>query len=118
MIIHTDTPTAPGDRGHIPHDSISTYEGLNSEMQRIKSLAPSKYQKEVEGAEKRLGLLFDGLNNDDIKAEQAVQLKTLASSIQARDFEQAQAIHADLTKQGQTGPWMVSATSRVLLRRC
>lgn len=108
MTIDTDSLTAPGDRSHIPPDSISTYEGLNNEMQRIKSLAPAKYQKEVEGAEKRLGLLFDGLNNDDIKAEEAAQLKTLASSIQARDFEQAQAIHADLTRQGQTGPWMVS----------
>ena len=80
-------------------------------MQRIKRLAPAQYKAQVDDTEKRLNLLFDALNNDDVKAEHAALLSSLAGSIQSRSFEQAQAVSDDLTKQLPQGTlWMVSSS--------
>lgn len=106
--------TASGDRSQIPPESLQTYEQLNTEMQRIRRLAPAQYKAQVDDTEKRLNLLFDALNNDDVKAEHAALLRTVAGAIQARSFEQAQATADDLTKQLGTGVlWMVSLSSGV-----
>lgn len=85
-------------------------------MQRIKGLAPAKYKSEVDATEQRLSQLFDALNNDDVKAEHAVQLTTLAGTIQARDFDQAQSKQATLAKDIGSAPWMVSGAMSLHVR--
>ena len=80
-------------------------------MQRVKSRAPSSFKVQVNDTEKRLNILFDHLNNEDLlKADTMASMVELAQAIQSRDFEQAQAIHVDImtNKTDECGNWMVS----------
>lgn len=95
------------------------YDILNTEMQRIRGLAPANYKAQVDAADKRLNLLFDALNSDDINAEHLVSLKNFASAMKKRDFDQAQSIHVSLMKQMEfAGPWMVCKCTHLLLQNC
>lgn len=55
--------------------------------------------------------MFDHLNNEDLlKADTITSMAELARAIQARDFEQAQAIHVEImtNRTDECGNWMVS----------
>ena len=80
-------------------------------MQRVKSKAPSTFKAHVNDAEKRLNILFDHLNNEDLlKPDTVHNMVDLAQAVQAKDFEQAQAVHVDImtNKTDECGNWMVS----------
>ena len=80
-------------------------------MQRVKSRAPSSFKVQVNDTEKRLNILFDHLNNEDLlKADTIASMVVLAQAIQSKDFEQAQAIHVEImtNKTDECGNWMVS----------
>ncbi|KAL9595023.1 MAG: hypothetical protein Q9219_006692 [cf. Caloplaca sp. 3 TL-2023] len=99
-----------GDRSHIPIHSRPIFELLDTEMQRVKARAPANFQKQVIDTEKRLNILFDHLNNEDLLKEDTVtSMVQLSQAVQARDYEQAQGIHLDLltNKTDQCGHWMV-----------
>ncbi|KAL9005530.1 MAG: hypothetical protein Q9188_001691 [Gyalolechia gomerana] len=100
----------PGDRSHIPTGSRPIFELLSTDMQRVKARAPANFQKQVNDTEKRLNILFDHLNNEDLLKEDTVaSMVQLSQALQARDYEQAQGIHLDLltNKTDQCGQWMV-----------
>ncbi len=80
-------------------------------MQRVKSRAPSSFKAQVNNTEKRLNVLFDHLNNEDLlKADTIANMAELAQALQAREYEQAQAIHVEImtNKTDECGTWMVS----------
>ncbi len=80
-------------------------------MQRVKSRAPSSFKAQVNNTEKRLNILFDHLNNEDLlKADTIANMAELAQALQAREYEQAQAIHVEImtNKTDECGTWMVS----------
>ena len=84
---------------------------LNSDMQRVKSRAPASFKNHVNDTEKRLNILFDHLNNEDLlKSDTITSMSELAQAIQARNYDHAQAIHVDLmtNKTDECGNWMVS----------
>ena len=84
----------------------------------MKSKAPSSFKAQVNDTEKRLNILFDHLNNEDLLKEDTIQgMVELSQAIQARDFEQAQAIHVDImtNKTDECGNWMVSFHCCVLV---
>lgn len=86
-------------------------------MQRVKSKAPSNFKAHVNDTEKRLNVLFDHLNNEDLlKPDTIRSMVELAQAIQARDFEQAQAIHVEImtNKTDECGNWMVRPLSRIM----
>lgn len=86
------------------------FELLSTEMQRVKARAPANFQKQVNDTEKRLNILFDHLNNEELLKEDTVaSMVQLSQALQARDYEQAQGIHLDLltNKTDQCGQWMV-----------
>ena len=85
-------------------------------MQRVKSRAPSSFRAQVNDTEKRLNILFDHLNNEDLlKADTIASMVVLAQAIQSKDFEQAQAIHVEImtNKTDECGNWMVSRYTEV-----
>ncbi len=85
-------------------------------MQRVKSKAPSNFKAHVNDTEKRLNVLFDHLNNEDLLKSDTIQsMIELAQAIQARDFEHAQAIHIEImtNKTDECGNWMVGCSSRI-----
>ena len=80
-------------------------------MQRVKSKAPASFKPQVNDTEKRLNILFDHLNNEDLLKEDTVQnMVELAQAVRERDFETAQGIHVDImtNKMDECGNWMVS----------
>jgi protein transport protein SEC31 len=80
-------------------------------MQRVKAKAPEKFKAHVIDTEKRLNILFDHLNNDDVKPDTIQQLTELANNIQARQYDQAGVIFSDImtNKTDEGSDWIVSA---------
>lgn len=81
-------------------------------MQRVKSRAPSSFKAQVDDTEKRLNILFDHLNNQDLLQEDTIaSMVELAQAIQTKDYETAKTIHLNIMthKNDQCGNWMVSA---------
>ena len=83
-------------------------------MQRVKAKAPEKFKAHVIDTEKRLNILFDHLNNDDVKPDTIQQLNELANNIQARQYDQAGVIFSDImtNKTDEGSDWIVSLTFR------
>ncbi|KAL8797220.1 MAG: hypothetical protein Q9195_000687 [Heterodermia aff. obscurata] len=113
---HRERPTSrapkhpPGDRSHIPANALPVYEILNADFQRVKARAPPTFKAHVNDAEKRLNILFDHLNNEDLLKRDTIEsMLELAHALQARDYEQAQTIHIDIltNKTDECGNWMV-----------
>ncbi|KAH0829485.1 Protein transport protein sec31 [Fonsecaea pedrosoi] len=99
-----------GDRTHIPPSAQPIYTILSSEMARVKARAPQSFKAQVVDTEKRLDILFDHLNNEDLlKPDTVAQLVELAQALEARDFTRAQEIQMDVhtNKVEECGQWMV-----------
>lgn len=87
------------------------YEILSADMERVKSRAPTSFKLQVDDAERRLNILFDRLNNEDLLKPNTVNdMVELARAIQARDFETAKNIHLEImtNRMEECGNWMVS----------
>ncbi|KAI4675170.1 protein transport protein S31 [Alternaria novae-zelandiae] len=100
----------PGDRSHIPDASRPIYEILDADLQRVKAKAPAQYKQHVADTEKRLNILFDHLNNEDLlKPDTIQQMNELAAQIQAKQYDAAVAIFSDLmtNKTDEGSNWMV-----------
>ena len=79
-------------------------------MQRVKARAPSSFKAHVNDTEKRLNILFDHLNNEDLLRPDTVdQMVELSQAIRTKNYDQAQAIHVDImtNKTDECGNWMV-----------
>lgn len=86
------------------------FEILSADMQRVSARAPSSFKAQVADAERRLNILFDHLNNEDLlKPSTVADMVELSRAIQARDYETAKAIHLDIltNRTEECGQWMV-----------
>ena len=84
---------------------------LDADLQRIKPKVSAQYKAHVVDTEKRLNILFDHLNNDDmLKPDTIQQMNALATCLQTRQFDEATAICTDLmtNKTDEGSNWMVS----------
>ena len=100
-----------GDRSHIPASAQRLVDILTQDMQRVASKAPSTYLPQVKDTEKRLNILFDHLNNEElVKLATIDQLTQLADGLQSKDYATAQQIQNDIqrNKTEECGNWMVS----------
>lgn len=81
-----------GDRSHIPASSQPIVDLLTPEVSRVKAVAPQNFKPQVDDMEKRINILFDHLNNEDLLQPDTVQqMVQIAQHIQQKDFDQAQA---------------------------
>lgn len=99
-----------GDRSHIPSTAQRLVDILSSDMQRVASKAPASFGPQVKDTQKRLNLLFDHLNNEElVKPDTIEQLTLLADAIQAKNYEVAQRMQVDIQrdKTEECGNWMV-----------
>lgn len=79
-------------------------------MARVKARAPTSFKAQVNDTEKRLNILFDHLNSEDLlKPDTVGSMAELAGALQARNYDAAQAIHLDIltNKTEECGQWMV-----------
>ncbi|WYZ37267.1 hypothetical protein EsH8_II_000773 [Colletotrichum jinshuiense] len=99
-----------GDRSHIPAHAQRLVDVLGSDMQRVASRAPSSFAAQVKDTQKRLNLLFDHLNNEElVKPDTIDQLSALAEAIEQKNYEVAQKIQLEIQrdKTEECGNWMV-----------
>ncbi|KKK19094.1 hypothetical protein AOCH_007715, partial [Aspergillus ochraceoroseus] len=111
---------AAGDRSHIPADAMPIFEILSEDMQRVKSRAPSSFKAQVDDAERRLSILFDHLNNEDLlKPNTVADMVNLSRAIQGRDYETARTIHVDImtNRTDECGNWMVGVKRLISMSR-
>lgn len=109
------TPPRPrhpaGDRSHIPANAQPMVDILNRDMQRVASKAPANFAPQVKDTQKRLNLLFDHLNNDELVQPATIdQLIQLAEALETRNYDLASQIQVDIQKNKteECGNWMVS----------
>ena len=111
MLIILIKTIAAGDRSHIPDSAKPIFEILSSDMARVKARAPQNFMPQVLDTEKRLNILFDHLNNEDLLKPDTVQeMVELSQHIQNRSFDDAQTVFTDLmkNKNDEGSNWMVS----------
>lgn len=100
----------PGDRSHIPPSAQQLVDVLSRDMQRVASKAPASFAPQVKDTQKRLGLLFDHLNNQElIKPDTIEHLTTLANALESKDYPEAQRLQVEIQrdKTDECGNWMV-----------
>ncbi|KAK9468119.1 hypothetical protein V1512DRAFT_258776 [Lipomyces arxii] len=99
-----------GDRTHISATAKPIFDILSTEMARVKRLVPASVARQVKDAEKRLNMLFDHLNNQDMLSDETVrEMIILAEALKARDFDTAYAVHVNLitTRTDECEHWMI-----------
>jgi protein transport protein SEC31 len=109
----------PGDRSHIPPAAQRMVELLSQDMQRVASKAPPTFAPQVKDTQKRLGLLFDHLNNGELVRPETVELLgQVAEAIAGKDYETAARVQMDIFRERveECGQWMVSFVSLLSLQ--
>lgn len=102
----------PGDRSHIPAHAQRVVDVLEANMQRITAKAPQSYAPQVKDTQKRLNILFDHLNNEELVMPNTIQqLGDLVEALSSKNFDAAARIQVDIQSQRtqECGNWMVSS---------
>lgn len=87
----------PGDRSHIPEQSLPIFNSLSSILDDIKPKIPERYAKHGVDMEKRINLLFDHLNNSDLLSDESIaSLKEVCTALEAKDFPTANALNIQI----------------------
>jgi len=97
------------------------FEILSGDMERVKARAPAAFKQQVDDAERRLNILFDHLNNEDLLKPNTVEdMANLARAIQSRDYATATSIHVEImtNRTDECGNWMVSQYSPLIEFAC
>jgi protein transport protein SEC31 len=79
-------------------------------MSRVEARAPVSFKAQVIDTKKRLDILFDHLNNEELlRPETVAQIVELSTALQNRDFNRASEIQMDVhtNKVEECGNWMV-----------
>lgn len=85
-----------GDRSHLSPEGQKIYTGLTMKLQYIKPQVPPKYAKKIADTEKKLNLLYDQMNNNELNDKILSLLQQLIDKLEVKDFISAHAIHLDL----------------------
>ncbi|KAJ2371295.1 protein transport protein S31, partial [Coemansia sp. RSA 2607] len=87
-----------GDRSHLPSEWAGVFSGLNGHLQRAKQFAAPAQKRMVDDADRRLNLLFDLMNCDEVKMKDklAPVFDQLVQAINSRQFPQALHCQAEL----------------------
>jgi protein transport protein SEC31 len=84
---------------------------FSNDMQRVASKAPVSFAAQVKDTQKRLNILFDHLNNEELVKPDTIQkLGELAEALQARNYDVAARLQVDIQREKteECGNWMVS----------
>ncbi|KAF4635718.1 hypothetical protein G7Y89_g2366 [Cudoniella acicularis] len=99
-----------GDRSHIPASAQRMVEIFSSDMQRVASKAPPAFAAQVKDTQKRLNILFDHLNNEElVKPDTIARLNELAEALQSRNYDSATRLQVEIQREKteECGNWMV-----------
>ncbi|KAK7948888.1 uncharacterized protein PG986_009774 [Apiospora aurea] len=100
----------PGDRSHIPASAQQLVDILSRDMQRVASKAPASFAPQVKDTQKRINILFDHLNNEElVKPDTIQQLTQLATLLEGKNYPEAQQLQVSIQtdRTEECGNWMV-----------
>jgi protein transport protein SEC31 len=120
LLSWTNILLAKGDRSHIPAQYMPIFELLSADMERVKARAPPNFSRQVTDTEKRLGILFDHLNNEELlSAETLESMLNLAKALAARDYVTAHSIQVNLltNKTSECTQWMTGVKRLIEMSR-
>lgn len=103
-----------GDRSHIPASAQRMVEIFSNDMQRVASKAPASFAAQVKDTQKRLNILFDHLNNEELVKPDTIQrLSELADALQAKNYDVASRLQVDIQREKteECGNWMVRCSN-------
>ncbi|RPA87007.1 hypothetical protein BJ508DRAFT_410594 [Ascobolus immersus RN42] len=109
-----------GDRSHIPAQYVPIYEQLNAEVERVKGGAPPSYKRKVDDMVKRLNILFDHINNEELLTEGTLaSMLELSQAVANRDYDTAYNIHLELltNKTDECSQWMIGVKRLIEMSR-
>ncbi len=98
-----------GDRSHIPENALPIFHLLDAQLERIKPIIPEQHSRQLKDTERRLHILFDHLNNEDLLTHSTIQdLLTLVNELQVENFRDAKSIVLRIStdKTEECGKWM------------
>jgi len=90
----------PGDRSHIPEASKPIFVSLQRLMNQMKQGLPANQKRLVDDTERRLNVLFDGLNCETVPASVIDELMDIVKAIEARNLQLALQLHVSLLTSG------------------
>lgn len=89
-----------GDRTHIPEHSKPIYVALNRLMGQMRQSLPPNQKKMVDDTERRLNVLFDGLNCETVPQTIVDELLDIVKAIESRNLQHALQLHISLLTSG------------------
>lgn len=87
---------------------------FSGDMQRVASKAPASFAAQVKDTQKRLNILFDHLNNEELVKPDTIQrLSELAEALHGKNYDAAEKMRVAIQteKTDECGNWMVSPSS-------
>ncbi|KAK6858166.1 hypothetical protein PG995_005865 [Apiospora arundinis] len=105
-----EAQASPGDRSHIPASAQQLVDILNRDMQRVAAKAPASFAPQVKDTQKRINILFDHLNNEElVKPDTIQQLTQLATLLEGKQYPEAQQLQVQIQtdRTEECGNWMV-----------
>ncbi|KAI6811580.1 WD40 repeat-like protein [Hortaea werneckii] len=110
-----------GDRSHISAQAQPIVEYLSPAVAHIKSVAPQSFKPQVDDMDKRINILFDHLNNDDLLKPDTVQtMVQISECVRDKQWDQAQQMFTEMqmTKgENEGGVWMVGVKRLIAIGR-
>lgn len=83
----------PGDRDHIPRDTLPIYQTFSGVLETIKPQIPEKYAEHYRDMATRLDTLFDKLNNQEVSQDAIQSLKGISDALSAKDYATASSLN-------------------------
>jgi protein transport protein SEC31 len=100
-----------GDRSHIPSSAQRMVDIFSNDMQRVASKAPASFAPQVKDTQKRINILFDHLNNEELVKPDTIQrLSELAEALASKNYDLAAKLQVDIQREktDECGNWIVS----------
>ncbi|KAK4547858.1 hypothetical protein LTR36_010577 [Oleoguttula mirabilis] len=110
-----------GDRAHISPHAQPIVDNLAPAMAHIKSVAPQSFKPQVDDMDKRINILFDHLNNDDLlRPETVQQMVEISECVREKQWDRAQGLFAEMQRgkaESEGGVWMVGVKRLIAIGR-
>lgn len=83
----------PGDRSHIPEETLPIYQTFSTVLENIEPQIPEKYADHYRDMATRLNTLFDKLNNQGLSQDAIQSLKGVCDALNAKDYQTASSLN-------------------------
>lgn len=94
---------------------------FTSDMQRVSSKAPPSFAEPVKDTQKRMNMLFDHLNNEELITQDTIlRLSELAEALASKNYDAAARLQVEIQREKteECGKWMASLYRSVLMTLC